>query len=76
MGLTINCECKNCSCTKEFERIETEELFNLIQHGRLTPKQIEFLKTRIGSKLCKQCFIENHKLWNFKTTRKNGKTQI
>ena len=71
MGLVINCMCLKCNCTEEFERIETEELFNLIQHGRLTQEQIMFLKSRIGSKLCKQCFIENHK-----QREEKGKTQI
>ena len=61
MGKNIDCQCLNCSCKQSFELVETEELLNLIQHGRLTPEQIIFLKSRVGSKLCKQCFIGNHK---------------
>ncbi len=49
-----------CNCNKKFETVETEELLNLIQHGRLNQEQIMFLRTRIGSKLCKQCFIDEH----------------
>jgi len=60
MGIEINCECKKCDCDREFELIDGEELLNLIQHGRLTEEQIMFLKTRVGSKLCKHCFIDNH----------------
>ncbi len=60
MGRKINCECTQCNCKKIFEIIETEELINLIQHGRLNSDQISFLKTRVGSKICKQCFIANH----------------
>jgi len=58
--LIINCECTKCNCDRKFETIETEELFNLIQHGRLNQEQSLFLKSRIGSKLCKQCFVDNH----------------
>lgn len=43
-----------------FETINGEELLNLIQHGRLNDEQIMFLKTRVGSKVCKQCFINKH----------------
>ena len=57
----MDCHCPNCSCEQSFELVETEELLNLIQHGRLTQEQIIFLKSRVGSKLCKQCFIGNHK---------------
>lgn len=60
MGTKINCQCTNCHCQEKFETIETEELLNLIQHGRLDSDQISFLKTRVGSKLCKQCFIDKH----------------
>ena len=60
MGPKINCQCIKCNCQEKFETIETEELLNLIQHGRLTPYQISFLKTRVGSKLCKQCFVGKH----------------
>ena len=60
MGKKINCECTECNCQKIFETIETEELINLIQHGRLNSEQISFLKTRVGSRTCKQCFVEKH----------------
>ena len=61
MGKKIDCQCPNCPCKQNFELVETEELLNLIQHGRLTQEQIAFLKSRVGSKLCKQCFVGNHK---------------
>ena len=60
LGSKIDCECSECNCKEKFETIETEELINLIQHGRLTQEQIAFLKTRVGSRICKQCFIGNH----------------
>jgi hypothetical protein len=60
MGLKIDCQCIECNCQEKFETIEIGELLNLIQHGRLTPNQISFLKTRVGSKLCKQCFGGKH----------------
>jgi hypothetical protein len=60
MGSIIKCECKKCSCNQEFEAIDGEELLNLIQHGRLTQEQSIFLKSRIGNKLCKSCFIGEH----------------
>ena len=56
----INCECEKCTCNREFEAIDGEQLFNLIQHGRLTPEQSTFLKSRVSSKLCKSCFIDEH----------------
>ena len=56
----INCECEKCNCSRKFEVINGEELLNLIQHGRLTPEQSTFLKSRVGSKLCKFCFIDEH----------------
>ena len=56
----INCECEKCSCNREFEAIDGEQLLNLIQHGRLTPEQSTFLKSRVGSKLYKSCFIDEH----------------
>lgn len=59
MGSQIPCEC-TCGCNEIFETIETEELLNLIQHGRLSDVQITFLKTRIGSRICKFCFIGKH----------------
>ena len=60
MTLKTNCQCTDCSCTEKFEIIKTEELLNLIQHGRLNGKQIEFLKTRVDSKKCKNCHVGNH----------------
>jgi len=60
LGLIINCECTKCNCDQKFQIITTEELLNLIQHGRLNQKQSLFLKSRIGSKLCKPCFVNNH----------------
>jgi len=56
----MDCQCTECDCKVNFEIIEGEELLNLIQHGRLDDKQIAFLKTRVGSKICKQCFVSNH----------------
>ena len=65
MGKITTCHCSACACQQEFELVETEELLNLIQHGRLTEEQITFLKSRVGSNLCKQCFIGNHQKTNF-----------
>ncbi len=61
MTSKINCQCTDCNCIEEFEVIKTEELLNLIQHGRLNEKQIAFLKTRIDSKKCKNCHVGNHR---------------
>ena len=61
MDSKIDCECIECDCKENFEIIDGEELLNLIQHGRLTDKQISFLKTRVGSKICKHCFVGKHK---------------
>ena len=60
MGSKIDCECSECDCPNTFELIDGEELLNLIQHGRLNSEQIAFLKSRVGSKMCKQCFIGKH----------------
>ena len=60
MGSIINCECEKCSCNGEFEAIDGEELLNLIQHGRLTQEKATYLKSRVGSKLCKSCFMDEH----------------
>jgi len=49
-----------CDCHKEFESISKEELLNVIQHGRLNHKQIEFAKKRLGSSICEQCFVGKH----------------
>ena len=54
------CQCKKCDCHREFESIDKEELLNVIQHGRLNPKQIEFAKKRLGSKICDRCFVGKH----------------
>jgi len=43
-----------------FEEINHEELLNVIQHGRLNQKQIDWAKKRIGSKICERCFTGNH----------------
>ena len=60
LGEKIVCNCTECKCRKIFETIETEELINLIQHGRLESDKFEFLKKRVGSKLCKFCFTGKH----------------
>lgn len=60
MGSKIDCQCTECNCKINFEAMNGEELLNLIQHGRLNDEQIAFLKTRVGSKICKQCFIGKH----------------
>ncbi len=57
---TLECRCTECDCHREFESIDGEELLNVIQHGRLNPKQIEFAKKRLGSSICEQCFGGNH----------------
>lgn len=54
------CDCSECECPREFESIDSEELLNVIQHGRLNPKQIEFAKKRLGSSVCEQCFFGKH----------------
>ena len=56
----ITCRCTECDCHKEFESIAQEELLNVIQHGRLNPKQVAFAKKRLGSSICEQCFTGNH----------------
>lgn len=56
----IQCQCNKCDCKREFEQIDKELLLNLITHGRVDEKRAEYLKNRIGSKLCKNCFLENH----------------
>lgn len=60
LGLKIDCECTECSCKVNFEMINGEELLNLIQHGRLDDEKIAVLKTRVGSKVCKHCFVGQH----------------
>jgi len=56
----MDCQCTECNCKVNFEIIDGEELLNLIQHGRLDDEKIEFLKTKVGSKLCKHCFVGEH----------------
>ena len=45
----LRCQCTECDCHKEFDSISGEELLNVIQHGRLNPKQIEFTKTGLDA---------------------------
>jgi hypothetical protein len=59
MSKKIKCQC-SCNCTKEFEPIEKELLLNLITHGRVDAKRSEYLTSRVGSKLCKNCFTGIH----------------
>ncbi len=56
----LKCQCIVCDCHKEFESISKEDLLNVIQHGRLNPKQIEFANKRLGSSICEQCFVGKH----------------
>ncbi len=56
----LRCQCTQCDCHKEFESIDSEELLNVIQHGRLNSKQIEFAKKRLGSSICELCFVGKH----------------
>ena len=56
----IRCQCLECDCHKEFESVNKEDLLNVIQHGRLIPKQIEFAKKRLGSSICEQYFVGKH----------------
>ncbi len=56
----MRCQCEKCNCKQEFEPINQEELLNVIQHGRLDQKQIDFALKRIGNKLCEKCFNGNH----------------
>ena len=65
MGAKTDCQCVECNCLENFKIIESDDLLNLVQHGRLTPEQIIFIKTRIGSKICKQCFKGKHVSWLF-----------
>jgi len=60
LGLKIDCQCTECNCKVNFEMIDGEELLNLIQHGRLDDERIVVLKTRVGSKVCKHCFVGQH----------------
>ena len=56
----MKCKCPKCDCPEEFESLDGEQLLNVIQHGRLSPKQIEFAKKRIGSTICDKCYVGEH----------------
>lgn len=58
----LRCQCLICDCRIEFESIDKEELLDIIQHGRLNPKQTAFAKKkkRLGSSICEQCFVGKH----------------
>ena len=56
----MRCKCTDCDCQEEFEPIDKEHLLNVIQHGRLNQKQIDFAKKRIGSTICERCFVGKH----------------
>lgn len=60
LGRRINCECTMCSCKVEFPIIHSDELLNLIQHGRLNEEQTKFLQNRIDNRICKECFRGKH----------------
>ena len=60
LGLRISCECTECICKVEFPIIHSDELLNLLQHGRLDEKQSELLRSRIDSRVCKECFVGKH----------------
>ena len=55
----IKCQCR-CNCYEKFEPIDQELLLNLITHGRVDAKRAEYLKSRVGSKVCKNCFTGEH----------------
>ena len=56
----MRCQCPDCGCQEEFEPLDKEQLLNVIQHGRLNPKQIEFAIKRIGSTICEKCIVGKH----------------
>ena len=56
----VECKCKDCNCTEKFEPIDKELLLNLIAHGRVDSNRAKYLTSRVGSKLCKNCFLGNH----------------
>ena len=60
MPKKIICQCNNCNCSQEFEPIDKELLLNLITHGRVDSKRAEYLTSRVGSNLCKNCFTGKH----------------
>jgi hypothetical protein len=55
----LKCQC-SCSCSEKFEPIDKELLLNLITHGRVDSKRAEYLTSRVGSILCKNCFTGKH----------------
>lgn len=57
----INCQC-SCNCDEEIEPTDRESLLNLITHGRVDSKRTEYLTNRVGSKICKNCFLGKHSL--------------
>ena len=54
------CKCTHCSCARKFQQIDKEQLLNLITHGRVSEERAVYLSSRVGSELCKDCFIGNH----------------
>jgi len=60
VGEKTDCQCTACNCKENFKIIESDDLLNLVQHGRLTDEQIKFIKTRLGSRICKNCFSGKH----------------
>ncbi len=56
----MRCKCPDCDCKEDFEPLDGEHLLNVIQHGRLNPKQIEFAKKRIGNMICENCSVGKH----------------
>jgi hypothetical protein len=59
MTAKIKCQC-NCICSEEFEPIDKELLLNLITHGRVDSKRAEYLTSRVGRTVCKNCFRGKH----------------
>ncbi len=57
MSKKIKCQCSDCGCSEEFESIDRELLLNLITHGRVDAKRADYLSSRVGSNLCKNCFL-------------------
>ena len=56
----MKCQCHECDCHEEFEPLDSEQFLNVIQHGRLNKKQIEFAKKRLDTKICEKCFVGKH----------------
>ena len=55
----LRCKCTECDCHKEFESINGEELLNVLQHGGLNPKQIEFAKSDWVVQFVNNVLLEN-----------------